>query len=210
MHTSMVSWHAFVNEHIADICADPSLRASGAPSVASSDMPHADRDSALLSRFPQPPQSAPVQRISEVPSIPPSSPRPSVTSLGSATPSSPSMFGGDSVTIKAVLQDTIVLVRAHTSTPLTDLRTKIREKYASQEGITLTDNFTIGFNPAMTAADDRHRTLPAKGRPRSHSTSAMAQLGSQPRLRFLIYEEDWQQAATSSPGKLTLHIFDRF
>ncbi|KAI0091099.1 hypothetical protein BDY19DRAFT_991679 [Irpex rosettiformis] len=187
---------------------DPSLRLSGVPSIESLSTSAADRDSALLARFPQPPQSAPAQRLSKISSSP-SSPRPSITSLGSGTPGSPSFYG-DSVTIKTVLQDSIVLVRAHTSTPLHDLRVKIREKFASQEGITLTDNFTIGFNPAVTAADDRSKTLSAKGRPRSHSTSAVTQLGGQPRLRFLIYEEDWQQAAISSPGKLTLHIFDRF
>ena len=188
--------------------SDPGLRASGVPSIVSSASPAVDRDSVLLSRFPQPPQSASAQALSDASSTP-SSPQPSVASFASTTPSSLSFFS-DSVTIKAVLQDSIVLVRAKTSTPLSELRVKIREKFASQEGITLTDNFTIGFNPAVTAADDRSKGLTAKGRPRSQSTSAMTQSRSQPRLRFLIYEEDWQQAATNSPGKLTLHIFDRF
>jgi hypothetical protein len=192
----------------ADAPIDPGLRASGVPSVTSSEMHSQDHASVLLTRFPQPPQSAPATRLSEAPSTP-SSPGPSILSLNSVIPSSPTI-PSDAITIKAVRQESIVLIRASLSTPLPDLRLKIREKFASQEGVQLTDNFTIGFNPSVTAADDRSKTVPAKGRPRSQSTSALGHIGSQPRLRFLIYEEDWMQATASSPGKLTLHIFDRF
>ncbi|KAI0696904.1 hypothetical protein BC835DRAFT_828989 [Cytidiella melzeri] len=186
---------------------DPGLRVSGVPSMTSDEQPGQDTSSVLLARFPQPPQSAPATRLSGAPPTP-SSPQYSVASPTSATSSSPSTFT-ESITIKAVRQDSIVLVRASYSTPLSDLRLKIREKFA-QEGVSLTDTFTIGFNPAVTAAEDRSRAVPPKGRPRSQSTSAVGQLGAQPRLRFLIYEEDWQQATIGCPGKLTLHIFDRF
>ncbi|KAI0342661.1 hypothetical protein BDW22DRAFT_132567 [Trametopsis cervina] len=191
---------------------DPGLRTSRASSVVGHELPPAERDSLVLTKqismqFPQPPQSPVTDVVSHM-SSPPSSPQASIMSITSNPPSSPSAVG-DSITIKAVRQDSIVLIRASHSTSLSDLRNKIRDKFASQEGVTLTDTFTVGFNPTVTAADDRTKSFGGKGRPRSQSTSAIGHLG-QARLRFLIYEEDWQQAVTSSPGKVTLHIFDRF
>ncbi|KAJ3554717.1 hypothetical protein NM688_g2966 [Phlebia brevispora] len=118
---------------------------------------------------------------------------------------STTMSGPDTFTIKAVRQDTIILLRATYSMSLIEVRDKIRSKFASQDGPPLTDAFTIGFAPI-----NPDETSPlAQGRPRSQSTSAIRQ-GSQPRLRFLCSEDDWQNAISCCTGKLTLHIFDRF
>ena len=138
----------------------------------------------------------------------PSSPQHTSASLASPSPVSPAA-ASNSFTIKAVRQDSIVLIRGSPFMLLSDVRSKIREKFASQEGIILTDSFTIGFNPVITAAEPRSKAS-IRSRPRSQSLSAMKQIHPQPRLRFLIYEEDWQQVAASCSGKMTLHVFDRF
>ena len=116
--------------------------------------------------------------------------------------------GLEHFTIKAVRQESIVLLRATFSMSLADVRERLRDKFASQEGIALTDAFTIGFNP--TPADPRQKATKPGSRARSNSTSALAALDGQPRLRFIANDAEWEQATTGCSGKLTIHIFDRF
>ena len=110
-------------------------------------------------------------------------------------------------TVKAVMQDSIVLLRASHGMALADLRERLRDKFAS-EGIHLTDAFTIGFSPRSAATG---RDKPVGARPRAQSTSSVSSFdGQQRRLRFIASDADWEQAAAGCAGKLTIHVFDRF
>jgi hypothetical protein len=122
---------------------------------------------------------------------------------GQSTPG----FQGEHFTVKAVMQDAIVLLRASHAMSLADLRDRLRDKFA-QEGVALTDAFTVGFSPRSPATG---RERPVGARPRSQSTSSVGSAdGQQRRLRFIASDEDWEQAAAGCTGKLTIHVFDRF
>lgn len=174
-----------------------------------SETPHRERVSQRVSamatpaHFPKPYQHRPPGQF-HLPWSPAPTRCPSSAST-IATPASPTASvtsaGGEHFTVKAVRQDSIVLLRAAHGEPLAHVRTRLREKFATQEGVRLTDAFTLGFNPAVTGS----------GRPRSHSAaSSLDARPQQPRLRFITNDEDWEKAVASCTGKLTIHVFDRF
>lgn len=137
--------------------------------------------------------------------------RASQISLSPSILSSPTSTSGDHFTIKAVRQESIVLLRATYSMTLAQIRDKVRDKFKSQEGVELTDAFTIGYNSSLM---DPRQKAAANAKPgsraRSQSTSAIAALDGQPRLRFITSDEDWEHATLGCSGKITIHIFDRF
>lgn len=153
--------------------------------------------------FPKPFQNRPPGQFH----LPWSPTRMARTSMSSIQ-SSMSTTGGQSehFTVKAIMQDSIVLLRASYSMSYADLREKLRDKFLS-EGIKLTDRFTVGFNPRspVTGLDK-----PVGARPRSQSTSSVGSVDGQRRLRFITNDADWEQAAVNCTGKLTIHVFDRF
>lgn len=184
-----------------DSLKDPGLRPATPPHTSGQVTPMRERASTIQistpDRFPKPFQNRPPGQF-HLPWMPVNSPRMSVASLSPST--------ADTFTIKAVRQDTIVLLRATYSMPLLEVRNKIRAKFSSQDGPPLTDAFTVGFAPIDS---DEAGQATVRGRPRSQSTSAIRPNG-QPRLRFISTEEDWDSAISTCTGKLTLHIFDRF
>lgn len=113
-------------------------------------------------------------------------------------------MSGEHFTIKAIREDSIVLLRIARSMSLALVRERMRDKFSSQEGVALTSTFTIGFDPAPPGERQSFMHV-GPGRPRAQSASA-----GQPRLRFITNDVQWEEALSGSGGKLTVHIFDRF
>ncbi|KAI0733531.1 hypothetical protein C8Q72DRAFT_595608 [Fomitopsis betulina] len=122
-----------------------------------------------------------------------------LTSAAASPVSSPT--GSDALTIKAMLDDSlIVLVRVTQATPFLEVRERIMGKFAKQEGVQLPDSFVIGY----VSASERGRTMHARGRARSNSTPTPA---TSEALRIIASEEEWQTAvAGSSAAKLVVRI----
>lgn len=200
---------ALLNANKADVCSDPGQR----PAHSGYETPRRERVSQVVTQistpehFPKPFQHRPPGQF-HLPWSPTDSSRTSQASLSPSlsTPSSVSV-SGEHFTIKAVRQDSIVLLRATYAMSLAQVRERLRDKFAAQEGIRLTDAFNIGFNPAP---GDVRQPATVTGRPRSQSTSALGAKDGQPRLRFIMNDDDWEEATASCTGKLTIHIFDRF
>ncbi|OCH88583.1 hypothetical protein OBBRIDRAFT_81853 [Obba rivulosa] len=155
-----------------------------------------DKDMCTPDRFPEPFRDRPAGQFHL-----PWSPRESQTSLASSLTSPASSASGDTLTVKVMLQDSIVLLRTAYTTPLADVRARIREKFAKQEECHLGDAFAIGyFPPAHLAYDDQA----AGRRSRSHSVSSLASTNA---LRYISSDDDWQTALTNCSGKLTIRLF---
>ena len=162
--------------------------------------------------FPKPFQHRPPGQF-HLPWTPTESTRASQISVNSILSSPTSGGSGEHFTIKAVKQDSIVLLRATFSMTLAQVRERLRDKFAAQENIILTDAFTIGYSSTLVADPRQQAAAGAKpgSRARSQSTSAIVALdGSQPRLRFITDDDEWENAISSCSGKITIHIFDRF
>ncbi|KAI9000450.1 hypothetical protein BD414DRAFT_960 [Trametes punicea] len=159
------------------------------------------------------------------PSTPPASP-PISPSLSSArptgmpvrastspTPKSPGTpTGAESLTLKAILNSSIVLLRVARSAPLAEVRERLRDKLAFQEGVKLTPTFVIGWAPPGAAAAGpgtrEGGPLALRGRPRSNSASSVGSLNPQA-LRYVYTEQDWQAALAACPGgKMTVRLFN--
>ncbi|OSC96886.1 hypothetical protein PYCCODRAFT_1215232 [Trametes coccinea BRFM310] len=162
---------------------------------------------------PSTPSSVSASSYTTSPTLPPAQPtavpapvRASV-SPPPATPSTPT--GGESITLKAVLSTSIVLLRISRSMPLAEVRDRLRDKLAVQEGLKLTPTFVIGWAPPDSAgAGGRGGLLALRGRPRSNSASSVGSLSPQS-LRYVYTEQDWQAAlAACASGKMTVRLFN--
>lgn len=93
--------------------------------------------------------------------------------------------------------------------PLTEVRDRLRDKLAVQEGLKLTPTFVIGWAPPDSAgAGGRGGLLALRGRPRSNSASSVGSLSPQS-LRYVYTEQDWQAAlAACAGGKMTVRLFN--
>ncbi|KAI0636040.1 hypothetical protein C8Q77DRAFT_1051518 [Trametes polyzona] len=176
-------------------------------------------------RFPKPFRDRPPGQF-HLPWSPQESSRPSTpTSPAPSSPGSPSASyavtntnappqGGysspaatESVTLKAVLHDSIVLLRIARGAPLADVRTRLRDKLAVQEGVKLLPSFVIGWAPPLPPAA-KGGLLALRGRPRSNSASSVGSLSPQA-LRYVYTEQDWQAAvAACAGGKMTVRLFN--
>ncbi|KAI0359741.1 hypothetical protein OH77DRAFT_860564 [Trametes cingulata] len=132
-------------------------------------------------------------------------PVPTSVSPPPTTPGSPA--GTESLTLKAVLHDSIVLLRISRTSPLQEVRERLREKLAVQEGMKLLPSFVIGWAPPVPARA-ASGLLALRGRPRSNSASSVGSL-SPASLRYVYTEQDWQAAlAACAGGKMTVRLFN--
>ena len=118
------------------------------------------------------------------------------------------MGGGEgSVTLKAVLQESIVLLRVPCGAPLEEVRMRLRDKFAAQEGVQLSSAFVIGWAPSATQPSGV-AALAVRGRPRSNSASSVGTLNPQA-LRYVYGEQEWRAAvAACAGGKMTIRLFN--
>ncbi|KAL1949612.1 hypothetical protein VTO73DRAFT_8493 [Trametes versicolor] len=112
----------------------------------------------------------------------------------------------ETVTMKAVLSDSIVLLRIARGASLQDTRARLHDKFAVQEGLKLLPSFVIGWAPP--APPKAGGLLALRGRPRSNSASSVGSLSPQS-LRYVYTEQDWQAAlAACASGKMTVRLFN--
>ncbi|KAI0775100.1 hypothetical protein BD413DRAFT_611459 [Trametes elegans] len=214
---------------------DPGIRAPPRPETPSKTPPRKlpqepfRQEVASPDRFPRPFRDRPPGQFhlpwsaqdSSRPTTPtsfrPPSPPPQTSFAGTSPPargaapvSSPtSPVATESVTLKAVLHDSIVLLRIARTSPLGDVRERLREKFAVQEGLALTPTFVLGWAPPVpTGGGGGGGLLALKGRPRSNSASSVGSMSPQA-LRYLYNEQDWRAAlAACGGGKMTVRLFN--
>ncbi|KAI0715475.1 hypothetical protein C8T65DRAFT_738573 [Cerioporus squamosus] len=167
--------------------------------------------------LPWSPPSTPGAECSEptypVPSRTPPPVRPSTSGSTTSTrgfagssPSSP-LTATQSLTVKAILQDSLVLLRIPRSAPLQEVRVRIRDKFAVQEGVQLSSPFVIGWVPSATQPSGV-AALSVRGRPRSNSASSVGTLNPQS-LRYVYVEQERRAAVTAcAGGKMTIRLFN--
>ncbi|RDX57146.1 hypothetical protein OH76DRAFT_18594 [Lentinus brumalis] len=130
----------------------------------------------------------------------------SSSGFAGSPPNSPTT-ATESLTVKAILQDSIVLLRIPRGAPLQEVRTRIRDKYAVQEGVQLSSAFVIGWAPSATQPSGV-AALSVRGRPRSNSASSVGTLNPQA-LRYVYAEQEWRAAvAACASGKMTIRLFN--
>ncbi|KAI0925653.1 hypothetical protein AcV5_008331 [Taiwanofungus camphoratus] len=187
-------WYDQQDDLIDAYFYDPSLRSASPVDPVYSpgrEQPskHPNAGMATPERFPKPFQDRPPGQF-HLPWSPPDSP-----------PSARSLTGTDTFAVKAMLDDSIVLLRATPSTTLVDLRARIRDKFARQEGVPLSESFRIGYLPPSDGPVRSRR-----GRARSNSVSTVGSETSQA-VHLITSEEEWQTAIANCAGKLTIRIF---
>ena len=135
------------------------------------------------------------------------------TAASPSSPTSPAstasfaLAGAEHFTVKAVREDSIVLLRAAYAMPLAQVRARLRDKFAVQEGVQLSRAFVVGWAPS--AGGGGVAGLAAlRGRPRSNSASSVGTLNPQA-LRYVRGEQDWRAAvAACAGGKMTIRLFN--
>jgi hypothetical protein len=113
-------------------------------------------------------------------------------------------FISDTLHIKVVHNTAIILLRVHRSISFEEARSKIYEKFVTQEGVPLSESFALAFLPP--APIDY-----SKPRPRSDSMSSSVGFPDLAHMRFISSQREWEQAVASiGRGKLILRsIGDR-
>lgn len=128
---------------------------------------------------------------------------PSTSSITGSPPTSALGPSSESITLKAVLQGSIVLLRISRSMPLSEVRTRLHDKFAAQEGVQLSSAFVIGWAPSATQPGGVLR-----GRPRSNSASSVGSMNPSA-LRYVYQEQEWRAAvAACAGGKMTIRLFN--
>ncbi|KAF7986459.1 hypothetical protein HWV62_31235 [Athelia sp. TMB] len=109
-----------------------------------------------------------------------------------------STFGSDGhISVKVSHDRAIILLRVSRSIPFMDLRTRIYDKFVSQEGVPLSRSFAVGYVPPSGPIGPGARTRSAS------LSSAEVPRGAQ--MRFIHTQGDWEHAvATMGSSKLTL------
>ncbi|PFH53157.1 hypothetical protein AMATHDRAFT_45775 [Amanita thiersii Skay4041] len=130
----------------------------------------------------------------------PPSPTTSIMSVSSAGASAVSSIMPDGViSIKAALNQSIILLRVQRDTRFEELRQRLYEKFVGQERVPLSKSFAVAVvRPAR----------PAPGARRMRSGS-LTSIGDRTDMVFIGSEADWERiVASHDGGKLTLRVLD--
>jgi hypothetical protein len=104
---------------------------------------------------------------------------------------------GDTLVVKAALDDAIVVFRAQRDVPLMELRQRVLEKFAGTEGIPLRGAFELSYLPPVVGA--------GKGRVSTISLASTASVDWSGALP-VRNEGDWATAIASCGSKITLRV----
>ncbi|KAJ3569297.1 hypothetical protein NP233_g5139 [Leucocoprinus birnbaumii] len=129
------------------------------------------------------------------------------TSISTTLTSSTASSGdGNTLSIKAALNNAIVMLRVSRDIELTELRQRVFNKFVGQEGVPLSKGFTIAVVVAHKNSPIAQLREPANGtRKRSTSVTSV----DNPDMRIVDSQLDWETVAYSTEGtKLTLRILD--
>ncbi|KAJ7031294.1 hypothetical protein C8F04DRAFT_1041514 [Mycena alexandri] len=121
-----------------------------------------------------------------------------------STTTTTSSTAGSPLVIKAAHNDSIILLRAAEELSLTEIRWRLREKFLGQEGVNLSEKFTLAY---MVPAAPSKGSVQARGR--SGSLSSAGTLADTALMEMISTEADWQHLRASLDGaKLTLRVLD--
>ncbi|KZS92451.1 hypothetical protein SISNIDRAFT_114016 [Sistotremastrum niveocremeum HHB9708] len=111
--------------------------------------------------------------------------------------------------VKAIFQDSIIVLKVDRTISLHDLRHRIHEKFSKQEDIPLSETLVLGYVSPSPASPEKRSS---GGRPRSNSDAASfissvstLDIG---RVEFVTEEEQWQNIKATGGAKMTIRIFD--
>jgi hypothetical protein len=114
------------------------------------------------------------------------------------------------IAIKAIHNKAIIVFRAPREISYNEMRKKLYEKFVRQEGVELTQSFTMAYLLPPTIIQSDH-VDPARARSRSDSFSSMWSMGMtdlKP-MRFVTSQVEWEMILASVKGaKLTIRILD--
>ncbi|KAJ6531965.1 hypothetical protein B0H19DRAFT_1273140 [Mycena capillaripes] len=117
----------------------------------------------------------------------------STTTASSAAPSP--------LVIKAAHNSSIILLRAEEDLTLSEMRWRLREKFLGQEGIALSEIFTLAY--VIPASPGK---APVQSRKRANSTGTLLDSAQ---MEMISTEEEWARLRSSLDGaKLTLRVID--
>jgi hypothetical protein len=110
---------------------------------------------------------------------------------------STSVAGGETLVVKAALDDAIVLFRAQRDVSFTALRQRVYDKFARSEHMSLRRAFVLAYVPPHSGAGDKRV-----------STISSMSMGSVDWARAvpLRNEEDWATALMICGLKITLRV----
>lgn len=131
-------------------------------------------------------------------SKPPTSPT-SMTSM--------SMLPLKAISIKAyITEDAIVVFRTAAETAYAEIREKIHDKFANQEGISLRPDFPLAFlTPACSRRSTTSSVYSGVVRGRARSVESAPNKSS---LFVIQSQEAWDELVRDSDGKLILRVFE--
>jgi len=104
----------------------------------------------------------------------------------------------DPLVVKAALGDAIVVFRAPRSTPLADVRCRIHDRFARQEGLPLAHAFALAYAPPVPAAA-------AGGRARGSTMSSVSSVDAT-ELLPIASQADWDRAVALCGVKIVLRV----
>ena len=182
---------------------DP-LAYDGVSSECSHDFPYDPPDSPSVVSFPTPRQKvsyikgAPSafhhhwERDSLSPPLSPQTPSTATSSFLSAAPAD------ETLVVKAVLDDAIVVFRVERDASFAELRQRVHEKFARSEGMSLHDAFVLAYVPPSAAGGGWKRV----------STVSSMSTGSADLARAvpLESEDEWAHAVASCGSKVTIRV----
>lgn len=116
--------------------------------------------------------------------------------------SSSSSFGstgerGDTIAIKAVYRDSIIMFRADRSSALRDIQQRVKERLALDESVPRQASFVLAYAPNLSSSS--HRTHGA-------STGGVPALSDN--LRVLQNDFDWQAALSTCNSMIRIRVLD--
>jgi hypothetical protein len=126
-------------------------------------------------------------------------------SMSSDPPTSPTS-DESSITVKAAYNKAIVVIRLPRDISFTDLRQRIHQKFASQEGLPLSTSFTMAYVLPLPVAPQTDDADPKQER---SSTSLLSTPGipDLKKVKFLTSPTEWLNVSAGK-DKMTIRIID--
>jgi hypothetical protein len=98
------------------------------------------------------------------------------------------------------------MLRVPCTTSFEEVRKRLYDKFVGQEGVPLSESFTIAYLLPPPASDDSAKT--GKGRARSSSISS-ATIADCTQVCFITSEKEWEQVIVQNAStKLSFRILD--
>lgn len=112
------------------------------------------------------------------------------------------------ISIKAyITEEAIIVFRAAAETTYAEIRERIFDKFAHQEGISLRPDFPLAY---LAPAFSRHSTTSSvySGIMRKRAGKVGSPKSNESSLLLVHSQEAWEEVVRDSDGKLTLRVFE--